>query len=348
MPQFGPIRPTRKENVKTTAFDPRSEGGESRNPARNGLPPLSGADFGRPKRLSFLGLVFLAFPFALAACLPPDSDAADAPFMETVEVAGGAFVFRRDVNEVVYSFYEETTETVAGFRMGKYPVTQGQWKAVIGDNWGRFDGKNARDMHSHYEEITATPRFDRENLPVETVSWYEVIVFANKLSMKEGLKPAYGIKGETDPAKWDDFNDDWIAVKVDKDANGWRMPTEIEWEFAAKGGTKSAGYKGDESDTYFGYSGSDDVNAVAWYYENSGGRTHEVGKLKANELGLYDMSGNVWEWCFDKWDDTEPDRVRRGGGWSSEAKYVRSAHRDSFHPNHSPDDTGFRLVRSAQ
>ena len=249
-----------------------------------------------------------------------------------------------------------TLETVGKFHMGKYPVTQGQWKAVMGSdkNPSCFDGEKAYDIADTWDEIKATPKFNRDNLPVETVSWYEVLVFANKLSEKEGLQPVYEIKGEMDPAKWGDVstaaNDDgWDAVKVVAEANGWRLPTEYEWEFAAKGGVKSVGYKGENTDKYYVYSGSDTAGEVAVYEENSGGRTHEVGKKKPNELGLYDMSGNVWEWCFDKYAETgmlSANRVFRGGSWYMDATLVGSAIRNILSPDSRYIDIGFRLVRS--
>jgi formylglycine-generating enzyme required for sulfatase activity len=156
--------------------------------------------------------------------------------------------------------------------------------------------------------------------PVEKVSWYDAVAFANALSKKDGLVPAYTISGTT--------------VSWNKTANGWRLPTEAEWEYAAKGGNKSNGYM---------YAGSNDIDEVAWYYHNSGDTTHDVGTKKTNELGLFDLSGNVWEWCWDWYGDYFKEselqneygealnpaekknpsgvtsgslRVNRGGGWS--------------------------------
>jgi len=265
-------------------------------------------------------------------------------FMETVEVQGGSFMFGRNGAK---KGENDKLVTVSTFRIGKYPVTQGQWKAVMGENPSAFDGTNAYDYNKD-KYVSAKKTFNRDKLPVETVCWYEVLIFANKLSMKENLQPAYKIKGESDPAKWGGVptlsNDDWNNVAIDADANGWRMPSEYEWEFAAKGGRKSAGYTGTEADTYFIYSGSNDMDEVAWYYENSNDRTHEVGGKKANELGLYDMSGNVYEWCFDKFAPNREIRVVRGGSWDGKAVYVRSA--NAFHPRDQRDIIGFRLVRS--
>jgi len=135
--------------------------------------------------------------------------------------------------------------------------------------------------------------------------------------------------------------------------NGYRLPTEAQWEYAAKGGNPvAAGWKG------YMYAGSNTVRDVAWYDDNSGRRTHEVGKKASNGLGLYDMSGNVWEWCWDWYGDytnaaqtnpvgasSETGRVVRGGSWNASAEYVRSVYRFSNYPYNRHSYIGFRLVR---
>jgi formylglycine-generating enzyme required for sulfatase activity len=137
-------------------------------------------------------------------------------------------------------------------------------------------------------------------------------------------------------------------------ANGYRLPTEAEWEYAAKGG------KSGDFVVYNEYAGSNTVGDVGWYNENSGGRTHEVGTKEANELGLFDMSGNVFEWCWD-WYGTYPsgaqtdpmgassgaNRVRRGGSWGDNGQYLRSALRRDGAPSGSGNYLGFRLLRSS-
>jgi formylglycine-generating enzyme len=121
--------------------------------------------------------------------------------------------------------------------------------------------------------------------------------------------------------------------------NGYRLPMEGEWEWAARGGVKGKGYE---------YSGSNDLGEVGWYKENSGGKTHEVGTKKANELGIYDMSGNVHEWCFDHRWSTDELRAIRGGGWNSYAICTRVSHRDSGNPSYIGSIIfGFRVVRSS-
>ena len=161
-------------------------------------------------------------------------------------------------------------------------------------------------------------KFKGDNLPVEQVSWNDCQTFINRLNNYTG--------------------------------RNFRLPTEAEWEFAARGGNYSRHYK---------YSGSNYISDVAWYCDNSGNRTHPVGTKKANELGLYDMSGNVWEWCSDRYgsyssySQSNPTgatsgfgRVERGGNWCGLARYCCSSHRSYYAPGNSFDDLGLRLVLS--
>ena len=225
--------------------------------------------------------------------------------------------------------------TLTGFYMGKYQVTQAQYQAVMGSNPSYSYGVG-------------------NNYPVYFVSWYDAIVFCNKLSIAEGLSPAYRISGSTNPSDWGTVptsrNSTWDAAVIVAGSAGYRLPTEAQWEYAAKGGNGTPGN--------YTYSGSNSAGDVAWYSSNSNSMTHEVGKKKANGLGIYDMSGNVFEWCWDWYGDyengTQTDpvgaaagdvRMLRGGCWNSNASFTRSASRINYPPDYSYNFVGFRLVR---
>jgi formylglycine-generating enzyme required for sulfatase activity len=166
-----------------------------------------------------------------------------------------------------------------------------------------------------------------------------------------GNNPSY-FKGKNLPVEtvsWDDIQE-FLTKLNEKSGKNYRLPTEAEWEYACKGGNQSKGYK---------YSGSNNVDDVVWYWENSKSKTHPVGTKAPNELGIYDMSGNVWEWCHDWYDDyidtpqtnpTGPDegsvRVVRGGSWYYFARFCRVSHRDCNAPEDSFFNLGFRIALS--
>jgi formylglycine-generating enzyme required for sulfatase activity len=174
--------------------------------------------------------------------------------------------------------------------------------------------------------------------------------------MAEGLSPAYSINGKTNPDRWGkvpagwDENSPWNAVEIVSGSTGYRLPTEAQWEYAARGGN------GPPED--YTYAGSDDEDSVAWHYGNSSDGTKPVGAKMPNGLGLYDMSGNVWEWCWD-WYETYPgeaqidpvgassgsSRVFRGGCWNFSVQGLRSAIRLYVSPNYREYSLGFRIVR---
>ena len=231
------------------------------------------------------------------------------------------------------------------FYMGKYEVTQAEYE--------KYCSYGSSSPSSSYG--------DGDNYPAYYVSWYDALVYCNKRSMAEGFTPCYSISGSTDPSKWGTVptssNNTWNAVVCNWNANGYRLPTEAEWEYAARAG--------DNTVASLTYSGTSDVNKLgeyAWYSSNSNSKTHEVGTKKANGFGLYDMSGNVWEWCWNWWTnsyDAEAEggsdptgssagsyRVGRGGGWDGYSDGCAVSCRNYFGP-YSRFDLGFRVVRAS-
>ncbi|MGW2205230.1 formylglycine-generating enzyme family protein [Streptomyces sp. NPDC001774] len=195
------------------------------------------------------------------------------------------------------------TVEVAPCLIAAYPVTQALYARVTGGCPGAFRGAE---------------------LPVEGVSWWDAARFCNALSEREGLAPAYLI-----PA------DGGADVTWDSSADGYRLPTEAEWEHACRAGTAGPRYG--------------PLDEIAWHRGNSEERLHEVGGRRPNAWGFHDMLGNVWEWCWDVYDAEVYGsyRVLRGGGWFDEHWSCRASVRRRSHPTFRVDDVGFRLARSA-
>jgi len=271
----------------------------------------------------------------LAAALLFSATAALAAGDGTVLIKGGTFVMGspesenwREADEVQHSV------TVSDFYLGAREVTQAEYQELTGTTPSEFKGKD---------------------LPVETVNWYDAVRFCNLKSKKDGLKPAYTIEGET--------------VTWDRTANGWRLPTEAEWEYAARAGGKGPfNIVPSPSPKQANFYGHYPYNIEQNYFStqnlsvkpgNYRAHTVPVGSFKPNAWGLFDMHGNVSEWCWDRYgaypqkaqtDPAGPEagatRVCRGGGWNDFAKHLRSAYRSSQTPDDAFVSRGFRLARN--
>lgn len=152
------------------------------------------------------------------------------------------------------------------------------------------------------------------------ISWLDAVLFCNKLSETLNLMPYYQLENE--------------EVKINEAANGYRLPTDAEWQYACKAGISKYQY--------------DAIEKIAWYDENSDGQVHEVGRKSPNAWGLYDMLGNVWEWCWDLYDEEiyGTYRIFRGGSWAEQKRSSGASSRRRSHPSFRIDDLGFRLARS--
>ena len=200
-------------------------------------------------------------------------------------------------------------------------------------------GSDALDWEKPAHQVTLSS-FSICKYEVTQEEW-EAVMGSNPSSFK-------GMKLPVEKVSWDDCQT-FIRKLNQMTGKQFRLPTEAEWEYAARGGSKSCGYK---------YAGGDNLGSVAWYTDNSGSKTHEVGKKQPNELGLYDMSGNVWEWCQDWYgkygssSQTNPKgpssgsrRVRRGGSWGDDAGYCRVSNRSGGTPVYRGNGLGLRLAQ---
>lgn len=224
------------------------------------------------------------------------------------------------------------------FEMLRTEVTQELYESVMGENPSWFCRDNQVMMITVTKERIKKLKRKTSNYPVEGVSWYDAIFFCNKLSEKEGLQPVYAVNGETCVRKWDYmpgfFNKIYGEITQNIFASGYRLPTVEEWQYAARGGQM------------YRYSGSDNLGSVGWYHDNSGRVTHPVAQKRPNDYGLYDMSGNVSEWC---WDSHGNDyRYSCGGCWNFYDDDCEVDSRGYVSADDKYDGMGFRLVRSTK
>jgi len=273
-------------------------------------------------------LAYRAQPVADITAVEPESFSREVfteiPDLALVRLPGGEFTMGSPEDEEGRFKNEGPQHQVmlSSFNMMETLVTRRLYMEIMGKDPSYFKGES-------------------DQRPVETVFWRDAIRFCNQLSRRLGLKPCYKLFG--------------TRVWRRRGGDGFRLPTEAEWEYSCRAGTTTRYYFGDDAEA---------LERYAWYEKNSSGQTHPVATREPNDWGLYDMHGNVWEWCWDRFGDyrkkpevnpvgpwkgirfRNPPRVVRGGGFNNEAGCLRSADRDGGEPSGRDGDLGFRCVRA--
>jgi len=281
---------------------------------------LAPADFATPRwvRVCFKTSELSSVSSAILVDSAAIADA--APKLAIAEATIPAATFTLGANDSFTDIKPEHKVSVSSFFMAKYEVSQGEYLAIMGSN---------------------PCKSQDSGLPLESVTWYDAVTFCDALSLAKGLDAVYAINGAT--------------VSADFSKDGYRLPTEAEWEYAARGTA---------TDAFTTFAGSDTIGEVAWYGDNSDNASHPMGKKKANAFGLYDMSGNVAEWCWDWYGSTYEgygsaltnptgpatgtERVRRGGDFHNNDNSAQVVYRYHQTPTAKYNNVGFRVCRNAE
>ena len=296
---------------------------------------------------------FLLFSLISTFFSCSDIPISSGPILPEMELVYGRTIAESEEEGV---FIEGRTVTLGNFWMGIYEVTQAEYESVMKNQTVEIAEEEYilnSNPSKNTEQNLATDEVQK-NRPVENISWYDAVYYCNALSNKTGKKCAYKIEIEEINDRTGSITS--ATVELDITANGYRLPTEAEWEFAARGGGLVAA-----TDWSYKYSGSNKIDSVCWDNFNSSRKSHQVGLKSQNRLGLYDMSGNVSEWCHDFYhyisptEETNPTgplhgnfKVFRGGSFTSPSEDCTVSKRDYTEPDSTSTKIGFRVVRTVK